>query len=144
LTNTVSQLWDVPTTLWVNYVQFNYTSNPDGSVFQVVSQLWDEPTTTWINSQRTTYTYQVLGVSDFAVLNKFTVYPNPVNESINVKLAANTTGLNYSISDQIGREILTGKLNPNETNIDSNQLAQGVYFIKIDQYKNQVVKIIKR
>jgi hypothetical protein len=61
-----------------------------------------------------------------------------------VKATTTISGLSYSISDQIGRPVLSGILTSNDSSIDSNQLAQGIYFFKIDQFNNQVVKIIKR
>jgi hypothetical protein len=144
LANNLSQFWNVTGSTWDNYVQFNYTNNPDGTAFQVVTQLWNAATLAWDNSQRTTYTYLVLSVTDLAFQNTFTVYPNPAQDKINVKATATLSGLGYSISDQIGRPVLSGILTSNESSIDSNQLAQGIYFLKIDQFNNQVVKIIKR
>ena len=144
LVNNISQFWNVTGSTWDNYVQFNYTNNPDGTAFQVVTQLWNVTTLAWDNSQRTTYTYLVLSVTDLAFQNTFTVYPNPAQDKINVKATATLSGLGYSISDQIGRPVLSGILTSSDSSIDSNQLAQGIYFLKIDQFNNQVVKIIKR
>jgi hypothetical protein len=86
----------------------------------------------------------VLNVTDLAFENNFKVYPNPAKDRIYVKSTANLSGLSYSISDQIGRPVLNGVLYSNDASIDSNQLAQGVYFLKINQFENQVFKIIKR
>jgi hypothetical protein len=85
-----------------------------------------------------------INVTDLAFENNFTIYPNPAKDRINVKSTSNLSGLSYSISDQIGRPVLNGVLSSNDTSIDSNQLAQGVYFLKINQVDNQVFKIIKQ
>ena len=144
LVNNLSQFWNVTGSTWDNYIQFNYTNNPDGTAFQVVTQIWNDVSIAWDNSQRTTYSYLVLSLADLAFQNVFTVYPNPAQDKINVKATATISGLSYSISDQIGRPVLSGTITSNEFIINSNELAQGIYFLKIDQFNNQVVKIIKR
>jgi len=59
----------------------------------------------------------------------FSIYPNPANDKIKVKLK-NSINQEIQIIDVKGKLILESTLNTNEGNIDVSHLNSGVYFIK--------------
>ncbi|MET0760211.1 MAG: T9SS type A sorting domain-containing protein [Flavobacterium sp.] len=146
VTHSLFQNWDIPSSIWEDETQGNaiITYNPDGTAFQIVSQFWDYGLSIWNNIQRTTYNYSPLSISDFTDKNDFTAYPNPVFDIITIKTNNSIYGLPYFITDQTGKLVLTGTLNKEETAIDVNPFANGIYFIQIGQYEKQTIKMIKK
>ena len=55
MTNSLSQLWDIPSSSWNDRTQTIYTNNPSGTVNQAIFQTWNIALSTWENTQRTTY-----------------------------------------------------------------------------------------
>ncbi len=78
--------------------------------------------------------------------NTLTVYPNPANNSIFVRLnIINTTEENViSLIDVTGKIVLTKKTNNNGTiEIDTQNLSNGVYFVHLTNVElNMVSKIV--
>jgi hypothetical protein len=74
----------------------------------------------------------------------FILYPNPAQDEITIKLLNNKVGLTYSITDQIGRRIVTGKIHDNVTIIDIHQLASGTYLFNFGEISKQSFKILKK
>ena len=75
-------------------------------------------------------------------INKFKIYPNPVNDILNIKTDNNQNIIALHLSDINGREII------NQTsdfeNFDIRELQNGIYFLKIDTDKGSFAeKIIK-
>jgi uncharacterized repeat protein (TIGR01451 family) len=69
------------------------------------------------------------------------VYPNPTSNNITIK-GKESMNHNFRIFDQMGREILSGKLNGISTEVNLSMLSKGIYTIKIEgNYK--VAKIVK-
>jgi len=69
------------------------------------------------------------------------VYPNPTTGAITIH---STKAMNqgYTIHDQMGRTVVTGKLNGYDTNVSLSHLAKGMYILKVNgNYKPaQLVK----
>jgi hypothetical protein len=63
--------------------------------------------------------------------NSIYLYPNPVLSVLNVKTDNNLTNQPYTIIDSLGRVVINGKLNEVYTSINGEQLAKGIYYIKI-------------
>ncbi|ESU23736.1 hypothetical protein FEDK69T_11410 [Flavobacterium enshiense DK69] len=138
------QIWDVSSNTWKNSSQINYSLNPDETYSHYIYQMWDNETNAWKNYQRVTYTYgSTLGIDNFNYRKDFTVYPNPATNNITIKSEDNN-GAVYCIIDQLGRQVLNGRLNGSETVVDIDQLSKGAYFIQMGQEKPQTIKIIKQ
>ena len=74
-------------------------------------------------------TYITLNIDD-TTLEKVSIYPNPANSVINFKgLLSDKTII--SVTDMLGRNVLTKSINMNES-LDVSQLVSGVYSITID------------
>jgi hypothetical protein len=142
LTNTLSQNW--VSNSWKNDSQSLITNYGNGNPFQIVSQDWDDIGLVWKNDLKTTLTYISLGVEENVFEKTFAVYPNPAQDKITIKTNGNSLGLNYLVTDQLGRQFLNGTITDGETVIDIGQLATGVYFIQMGQNKNQTIKMVKK
>lgn len=110
---------------------------------------------------QTTYTVtgtDINGCTDFATVTQdvsictglvalqnteaVTIYPNPGNGLFYVELIS---GSRVSVVNTVGQEVFTGFMNSGKNEVDIQQLANGVYYIKITQNDQQkIVKIIKQ
>lgn len=88
----------------------------------------------------------VLSNSNFE-LNNITIYPNPSSGIFNISLGNIAPSL-IEVYDLTGKIILSKKdivISNAESTIDLSSASQGVYFVKIVENKNQIVKrIIKQ
>ena len=78
------------------------------------------------------------GIADGNKNNDVSIYPNPVHDFIKVS-TTNSTSYTYSISNQVGIEVLRGKINQSEK-IDISRLAAGVYIIRINSISMKIIK----
>ena len=53
-------------------------------------------------------------------------------------------GLTYTIINQVGQKVLSGKLISQTTVVDINQLATGIYLFQIGEFNKQKFKVIKK
>jgi len=74
----------------------------------------------------------------------FSIYPNPATISINIKVNPQLLGSAYTISDQLGRIILTGKLTSEVSNINISELSFGIYTFKIGEQNKETLKVMKK
>ena len=84
-----------------------------------------------------------VGINEFTQDNLFSVFPNPAQSVINVKADNNLIGEVYSIYDNTGRVVLTGKLNAQNTTIELGDLSGGIYMFSVGENMKQMFKIIK-
>ncbi|MCD4681090.1 MAG: T9SS type A sorting domain-containing protein [Bacteroidales bacterium] len=71
------------------------------------------------------------------------VYPNPANSYINVKTDISIIGTSYTIYDQVGKAVLSGKLNKEISMIELGNLSPGIYTLRIGKNTKQAFKVIK-
>ncbi|MUU77027.1 T9SS type A sorting domain-containing protein [Winogradskyella endarachnes] len=84
-----------------------------------------------------------LSVNQFDMESLISVYPNPINDIINVELTNLNTEVNYSIFNTLGQEIVKGELDSNVVNqINVSSYQSGVYFVKLSSGTNTVTKKI--
>ncbi|WP_396169242.1 M43 family zinc metalloprotease [Flavobacterium sp.] len=85
----------------------------------------------------------VLGLNE-ASFNTIFISPNPAKNQITVKVAAILVGSDYIIYDILGKIILKGKLNSENTIIELGNLSSGIYSLTIaDENLKQTFKVIK-
>jgi hypothetical protein len=84
-----------------------------------------------------------LGVNEVSQSNLFSVFPNPAQNVINVNLDGELVGSVYTIYDNIGKAVKTGKLNSVNTTIELNDLSSGIYTFSVGENKKQTFKVIK-
>jgi len=83
------------------------------------------------------------GINEFSEDNLFTVFPNPAQSAINIKADNKLIGDVYTIYDNTGRVVLTGKLNSKDTTIELGNLSGGIYMFSVGENMKQTFKVIK-
>ena len=84
-----------------------------------------------------------VGINEVSQSNLFSVYPNPANSQINVKADAKLLGSIYTVYDNTGKVVLTGKLNSENTTIELSNLSIGIYMFRVGENMKQTFKVIK-
>jgi N-acetylneuraminic acid mutarotase len=77
------------------------------------------------------------GVNEINLDNSFSVYPNPASSNISIEAPQNAT---LEILDMQGQLIKTLETNSNKTTIDVSLFPNGVYFVKVEMGKEEVIK----
>ena len=80
------------------------------------------------------------GVNNLPASTEFNIYPNPANTEVYIESAVSKGW--YKITDQLGREVLKGKINGNRTVISLQDIAAGVYLLSIDE--GRPIKLLKQ
>lgn len=81
------------------------------------------------------------GVNDINLDQDVFMYPNPTSQSINIVVSGNASNLTtYTLTDISGRGLITGKLSGTRTEIDTESIAKGVYFVTLTDGKQSVSK----
>jgi hypothetical protein len=84
-----------------------------------------------------------VGINEFSKDNLFSVFPNPAQNVINIKAEAKLIGNIYSIFDNTGRVILTGKIKTENTSIELGNLSSGIYLISVEGINKQTFRLIR-
>lgn len=71
------------------------------------------------------------------------VYPNPTNNLISIKVDSKFLGSNFIISDQLGRQVSSGKLSNEITTVDFSSFSKGLYLLQVGHENKQTFKVIK-
>jgi len=88
-----------------------------------------------------------LGLPNVSLEGSIAIYPNPVENTLNIKASLNRSqALNYVVYNIIGQKVMYGNLLPaDENEVDMSQLIKGTYFVKITSDSGSFTKkIIKR
>jgi hypothetical protein len=75
------------------------------------------------------------------------VFPNPASNVLILKISKDdVTGIQYLLYDILGKLLLQKKLESNETSVPVNQLAKGLYILKVQEGMKELktFKIIKK
>jgi hypothetical protein len=88
-------------------------------------------------------TQNTLGADSFDLAG-FSVYPNPTNSSWNIQLE-NSNIQNVEILNALGQTVKIINVNNSSVSIDATDLANGIYFAKIQNESNQfhTTKLVK-
>ena len=84
-----------------------------------------------------------VGINEFTQDNLFSVYPNPAKSQINVKADATLLGSVYTVYDNVGKIVLSGKINSENTVINLGNLLGGIYLFSVGENLKQTFKVIK-
>lgn len=84
-----------------------------------------------------------LSNEEFNRVSKWNIYPNPVNNVLNVSFDENIA--NISIYNLLGQEVIYKTINANQGSVDVSNLAAGTYLIRVTSHNEEVktLKIIK-
>jgi len=84
-----------------------------------------------------------VGINEFTQDNLFSVYPNPANSQINVKVDSKLLGSVYNVYNNTGKLVLTGKIISENTTIELGNLSGGIYLFSVAENMKQTFKVIK-
>lgn len=84
-----------------------------------------------------------VGIDEKAKQNLFNVFPNPATNQINVKTNVKLIGAAYSVYDNMGKKVLSGTLNTENTVIELGNLSSGMYLFSIGENMQQTFKVVK-
>ncbi len=103
--------------------------------------IWNRPLT----QQEITILYNAInvGINEYSQDDLFNVFPNPAQRVINVKADIKLIGQVYTIYDNIGRVVLSGKLNAENTAIELGNLSRGIYMFSVGENMKKTFKVIK-
>ena len=84
-----------------------------------------------------------VGINETSQAKLFSVFPNPAQSVISVKADGKLIGSVYSIYDNTGRVVFSGKLNAESTTIELGNLSGGIYMFSVGENMKQTFKVIK-
>ena len=85
-----------------------------------------------------------VGINEASINNLYKVYPNPANSNINLEINKSLIGSIFTITDQIGKTVLSGILNTETSTIELGDLSGGIYLLSIGNNAKQTFKVIKK
>jgi poly(3-hydroxybutyrate) depolymerase len=84
-----------------------------------------------------------VGIEDIKTY-QIRAYPNPTVNIINIAVIASLIGVKYVINDNLGRPVLFGKINSENSDIDLSDLSRGFYHLIIEGDLKQAIKVVKK
>ena len=134
-----------------NVGQYSGTTNDTLTVSNVTMSNNNQPFRCIVSSGSCTDTSNVsvltvnnnVGIDETNQGNLFSVFPNPAQSIINVKADSKLIGEVYTIYDNTGRVVLSGKLNAESTTIELGNLSGGIYMFSVGENMKQSFKVIK-
>jgi hypothetical protein len=80
----------------------------------------------------------ILGINELINIPDFTVFPNPFSNKLSIESSISIIQ-SIEIIDILGNTLVTLKPKNSNTSIDTTQLSQGVYLLKIQSNNKQFV-----
>ncbi len=80
------------------------------------------------------------GINEVDDINALTIYPNPANEILNVELENLNETATVSIINALGEIIFIEKATANNTTLNTSNLINGIYFIKVESKNGSAIK----
>jgi len=118
---------------------------PDMSKIQRIDLVFDKEVTTPLSG---TVFIDLVGFSmgntsidNFLLSEPFKMYPNPASQKVTIVSKA---GVNISISDVSGKELMAQTSNSEVTQLNISSLKKGVYFVTLSDGQNRTVKKLIR
>ena len=142
--NTLTCFSSEPHYQW--YLNGNAIPGADSSVYQIAATGYYSVVTTnafGCSSSSIVVLVTYIGIDELDALNHIVVFPNPSADVFNFNADQRVIGMNYSISDNLGRIIKTGKIEENETKISLAEFDPGIYFLNISGQSSKIFKLIK-
>ncbi len=118
-------------------VSQNYTVTANGS-FYVIVKVGDCYSDSSSHIQITN-----TGIENNNSNDVFSIYPNPTKNSLNITVNQKLIGSEFTITDQLGRTVITGKLTAENTVVEVGNLSNGIYLLRIGTNVRQTFKVVK-
>ena len=71
------------------------------------------------------------------------VYPNPVQNEINIRSTLQAIGNNYTLFDGAGKLVRNGNINSTLTSIHASTLAAGTYVLRVGETFEQTIQVVR-
>ena len=81
------------------------------------------------------------GVIDYTKEN-FSVYPNPADNQIHLKVTPNLLGISYNLYNYVGQTMSSGIIKTTPMTIDISNLSTGIYLLSVGKHHKQSIKIV--
>jgi hypothetical protein len=75
-------------------------------------------------------------------LSSVRIAPNPANDAFTLTVSNALVGKNYAVSDLMGRDILTGSINSQTTQVSVESMVSGVYLVTVSDGVNKTTNRI--
>lgn len=75
--------------------------------------------------------------------NKFTLFPNPTSNQVNIQCDLSQIGSTYSLYDFKGKQLSDGKLTATSSLVDLSAFPQGLYFFRVGDQQEFTLKVVK-
>jgi hypothetical protein len=90
------------------------------------------------------YNGGTVGLNDLHQPVSFSVYPNPAQNIINIKVNPEDLGLPIKLFDIYGKLALSKTIDQTDFNLDLTNLANGIYLLRFEDNKGSNFKIVKQ
>lgn len=82
------------------------------------------------------------GLNDVFQDNLLSIFPNPTQNVINIKVDSRIVGSAYFICDNLGKSVKSGKIYSEEATIHLGDLESGIYFFIVGENINHSFKLV--
>jgi len=134
------------------FYQFEGIATTDGLFYYLSNELFYQPPI--INNIQKLHIFDLsyflsdylnsltINISESISPNKIGFYPNPVKDIITVEWDNLPT--NYYLLNSTGQTVLKGILYEGNSSFNMTELPKGIYFLKIGNWNNSCLKVLKR
>lgn len=140
LTVLMRQQWNATAKLWQNHTRVTNSYNANGKIAQELVEIPNG--TGWQNVSRTLYD-ELTDTDEVIDSDGISIYPNPTSGSSQLELNDKELVVTrVQLFNSIGQLITTWRVSPNNSSIslDSKDLKNGVYIVKVETTKGLIVK----
>ena len=126
----------------LNFHQVEGIASEDGQIFYVSNEKFSQSLVTTnqklhkidLTDYLSDYINSISGNHIQKTADNIAIYPNPVTNSVSIKVDASLTGYEYRIMDITGRIYLQGQLTGENLHLNLEQLEEGSYLFVIDRH----------
>jgi hypothetical protein len=86
----------------------------------------------------------ISGIEDLNEDQSILLYPNPAGNFVNLTTDSRYLGLTWSLYDQAGRILMTGKIQSATTTIELQGMPDGVYIFSVNDDVKKSIRIVKQ
>lgn len=90
------------------------------------------------------YSSLTTGVASVEAPSAFSLYPNPAETTVSIRVSADRAGGRYSVLDAVGRTVAQGTLGNGVTSVAVDGLPTGVYTIRVGGAMPAAMQFVKR
>ncbi len=135
---TLAGVWDNSR---YNYMSYCPLVNrfTQGQKDRIIATVMVAPRASLLNS----ISCETLGINESVSSDIFSVFPNPAQSVINVKVDIKLLGSSYVVYDNTGKTILKGIITSEDTIIELGNVSGGIFLFSVGDNLKQSFKVIK-